>query len=163
MGAGAELRKIKCRCGTEFQTNSIVKSYCTPDCQKKFAHDDSWERVKQDYKYRCARLMHSAKYRAKQINVYFDLSKEHLVKLWEDQDGRCAVSGRVFDLSRPAPDECVRANSPSLDRIDSKGGYVEGNVRLVCYQVNTALNQYGEEALINLCRDIIQFKTGAVA
>lgn len=152
-----------CRCGKEFETNHSHKFYCTPSCQVKFSYEDAWKRIKNDYKYRCKRLLHSAKYRAKQIKVNFNLTTEYLISLWEEQNGCCAVSGRKFDLSKPDKGLCVKPNSPSLDRINSKKGYVEGNIRFVCYQVNTALNQYGEEALIALCQDIINFKSNIIA
>lgn len=99
-----------------------------------------------------------AKNRAKTGNLKFNLDKEYLIGLWEEQEGCCALSGRVFDLKRPRKNETVRANAPSLDRIKPNKGYVKGNVRFVCYQVNTALNEYGEEALLNLCKDVLAYK-----
>jgi hypothetical protein len=45
-------------------------------------------------------------------------------------------------------------NSPSLDKIIPKLGYVRGNVRVVCYQVNMALGEYGEEKLIEMCKRV---------
>lgn len=104
----------------------------------------------------------AAKYRAKKLNISFNLDSKYLEGIWEEQQGRCAVSGRDFDLSRPNIEASTRPNSPSLDRINPKEGYIKGNVRIVCYQVNTALNEYGEEALISLCKDIIAFNSGVI-
>lgn len=101
-----------------------------------------------------------AKNRAKTSRVDFNLTTEFLINLWEEQEGRCAISGRKFDLARPRENETVRANAPSLDRIEPSKGYTKGNVRLVCYQVNTALNEYGREALLSLCNDIVKYNTG---
>lgn len=149
------MRSLTCRCGKEFTTNAPYKKYCGSVCQIKFSAADHWIKVKLDYKRRCCVLCHMAKNRAKTGSLAFDLDKEHLINLWEEQDGRCAISGRLFDLARPSEIESVKANAPSLDRIEPKKGYVKGNVRLVCYQVNTALNEYGEAALRSLCKDII--------
>jgi len=82
--------------------------------------------------------------------------------MWEDQQGRCALSGREFDLTKPKPHEKVRSNAVSLDKIDAQKGYTKDNVRLVCFQVNGALNQYGEKELISLCKDILEYNTGAI-
>ena len=38
-----------------------------------------------------------------------------------------------------------RPFAPSLDRIDSSGGYTRDNTRLVCQAVNFALNAFGED------------------
>jgi predicted DNA-binding transcriptional regulator AlpA len=72
----------------------------------------------------------------------FQLSIEDIERLYAEQGGRCAVSGVQFSLERlgngPAP------FSPSIDRIDSGAGYVQGNVRLVCCAVNLMMNVWGE-------------------
>lgn len=151
-----------CPCGKSFKTNFSRKMYCSKKCQSKISKDNIWDKVKSDYKWRCRQLLGSSKYRAKQLKVEHNLDKSYLVGLWESQNGCCAVSGRRFDLSRPEQGLCVNSNSPSLDRINPKEGYIKGNVRFVCYQVNTALNQYGEQALIDLCKDILSYN-GVVA
>jgi hypothetical protein len=99
-----------------------------------------------------------AKFRSKVQSLEFNLTPKFLIELWESQEGLCAISGRKFDLQRPEKIETVKANAPSLDRIDSNKGYLKGNVRFVCYQVNTALNAYGEQALLSLCKDILTYK-----
>lgn len=154
------MRIVLCRCGEAFETESPNKIYCSSECQIKFSKQASWERVKSDYRFRCKNLLHMAKYRAKTQNLYFDLDLDYLINLWEEQEGRCSLSGRLLDLSRPSENNTVNPNAPSLDRIIPNKGYTKENVRFVCYQVNTALNQYGEEALISLCKDIISFQGG---
>lgn len=146
-----------CRCGKEFETDIVKKIYCTAICQAKYCQIDAWNKTKLDYKFRCRKLRDMAKFRAKISALPFNLTIEYLINLWELQDGRCAISGRCFDLSRPSENETVKANAPSLDRIEPKKGYVQDNVRFVCYQVNTALNEYGEEELLKLCKDIMNF------
>jgi hypothetical protein len=50
--------------------------------------------------------------------------------------------------------------SPSLDRIDCTQGYVAGNVRLVCLIVNFALNTFGDDAFLEMCRAVVKNKMG---
>lgn len=147
-----------CRCGKAFETKHSRKIYCERSCQVKYSREDAWTHVKQDYKHRCRKLCDMAKFRAKTQGLTFNLSTEYLIELWELQNGCCALSGRIFELERPEKFETVKANAPSLDRIQPNKGYVKENVRFVCYQVNTALNEYGEKALLALCKDIIKFK-----
>ena len=151
-----------CRCGKEFETTNAKRKSCSTQCLGKFAHLDNWHTTSLDYRIRCSRLSHIAKNRAKKINCAFDLSPEFIINMWEDQQGRCALSGREFDLTKPKPHEKVRSNAVSLDKIDAQKGYTKDNVRLVCFQVNGALNQYGEKELISLCKDILEYNTGAI-
>ena len=65
--------------------------------------------------------------------------------LYRAQGGRCALSGLQFDLRSVGSGKARRPFAPSLDRIDSTGGYTQDNVRLVCQAVNFALNAYGED------------------
>jgi hypothetical protein len=97
-----------------------------------------------------------AKNRSKSKQLPFDLTTEYLHSLWIEQDGRCCITNEVFDLSRPTKQGSCRWNAPSLDRIKPELGYTQGNVRLVCYQINTAMNEYGLEQLIYLSRRVIE-------
>ena len=58
-------------------------------------------------------------------------------------DGRCELTGVLFEYTvRPG----VRARPliPSLDRIDPQKGYIKENLRVVCYAVNAAINEWGD-------------------
>ena len=108
-----------------------------------------------DRSWRLNKLLVMAKSRATNKGRDFNITTEYLIELWDAQDGCCSVSGTPFELhyadnGGPHPD------GPSLDRIDSKEGYIIGNVRLVTYHVNTALSCFGEERLIKLSNDIVK-------
>ena len=70
--------------------------------------------------------------------------------------GTCALTGRMFDLSRPS--DGVRANpdAPSLDRIENAKGYTTDNVRLVTVHANVARNEFSDADLLALALDIIR-------
>lgn len=91
-----------------------------------------------------------AKNRAKSKNVPFDITPEYLVKLWEDNEGCCALTGQQFDLSSWGLKGQVNPQAPSVDRIKPKLGYVKGNVRLITYHMNIALSDFGIEEFENL-------------
>ena len=88
-------------------------------------------------------------HRAKQKHVPFSLTIFDIKMMMVEQNYRCAVSGIEFPIDRVAISE-LRAFRPSIDRIEPKLGYVPGNVRVVCEIVNTAMNEWGEHALIGL-------------
>ena len=51
-----------------------------------------------------------------------------------------------------------RYNGPSIDRIDSSKGYVEGNVLIVSFRANSIKNNANETELIKMGRRLAQLK-----
>lgn len=83
----------------------------------------------------------------------FNITVEHLVEAYENQNGKCAISGRNM-LTITHRDECpdgVRCNPEklSIDRIDSTSGYVEGNIQLVCWIPNSIKMDMSTDELEN--------------
>jgi hypothetical protein len=98
------------------------------------------------------RLQRAAENRAHKAGMDFKLPAEYAAKLYNDQDGRCAVSGIKFDLER-FPDALVKHPfAPSIDRVLSDGHYTPDNVRLVCVAVNFGMGQWGQEVYMKLAR-----------
>jgi hypothetical protein len=91
------------------------------------------------------RLSGSARRRSALSNFQFNLEPDDIPNLWRTQNGRCAVSGLRFSMARFSEALVKHPYGPSLDRIDSRQGYVRGNVRLVCTAVNFGLGQWGDE------------------
>lgn len=84
--------------------------------------------------------------RAIDKKVPFSITQEEIVALMEAQGWRCSVSGIPFYQRRGSD----AAFKPTLDRIVPRLGYVAGNVRVVAYIVNVAMNKWGEEPLWKL-------------
>ena len=83
--------------------------------------------------------------------------------LYSAQGGRCALTGLPFDLRIIGTGKTRRPFAPSLDRIDSTGGYTRDNVRLVCQAVNFALNAYGEDTFREIAAATVAFEPAEVA
>jgi hypothetical protein len=98
--------------------------------------------------------VHSARERARRLGVPFDIDTAHLIQLWDEGGGRCAISGVPFEVRRftPGKKDPLR---PSLDRIEAGGGYVRGNVRLVCLAVNFFMGDWGEGLLHRIAHGIV--------
>lgn len=103
--------------------------------------------------HRITKLLSSAKRRAKDNNLDFDINLDYLLELWT---GHCEVSGVEFEYHKT--DKRVNKNAPSLDRIDSDFGYIQGNVRFVTWHVNCAISEYGYETFVALCEAVIKNK-----
>lgn len=89
--------------------------------------------------------------RVRQRKKEHDLDLEFLRDLWTKQAGRCRLTN--IPLVLESRDPVVRA---SLDRIDSKLGYVEGNVQFVSCSINWAKNSGTNEDVRRLVQLIVE-------
>lgn len=71
--------------------------------------------------------------RAKRKNITFDLTKDTLYQLFQQQHGNCAYCNIVFELTNT---KHARRTSPSIDRLVPSEGYTERNVVLCCHRCN---------------------------
>jgi len=99
-----------------------------------------------------------AENRAKTKDVPFDITPEYMLDLWNKTDGCCAVTGLTFDLDKSDKGK-VNPYAPSIDRIKPSLGYTRGNVRLICYQLNLAISEYGLDQFDNLVKAYVKNMT----
>lgn len=90
--------------------------------------------------------------RAKRNGLVVDITKQDLYDLWDNQQGKCALSG----IEMTYISNCGRIpTNVSVDRIDSSKGYIKGNVQLVCMAVNQMKNDLDTQTLLMFCNAII--------
>jgi hypothetical protein len=79
---------------------------------------------------------------AKRRGIEHSLTLTDVRLLFREANGRCQLTGTRFswDLVRGS----TPPFAPSLDRIDNDEGYHNGNVRLVCICVNSAMREWGD-------------------
>lgn len=92
---------------------------------------------------------------AKQRGIEFEVTVEEIQKILDDQGDICAITGLHFRMEKPAGLR-FRPWAPSLDRINSRTGYVAGNVRVVCGFVNIAMNGFGEQFFALVLQPLIE-------
>lgn len=148
-------------CGKEFE-RSLRKDrggnlkphphqkYCSNSCMNRNYYNKNILNVE----FRLNKLCAMAKNRAKEKQLDFDITTEHLIELWNNQDGKCALSDTKFVLESGSGR--VNKDTVSVDRIIPELGYTIGNVRLVTYHVNVCLSEFGEFALYELARKLIK-------
>lgn len=89
--------------------------------------------------------------------IDFSLSKERFLLIADKQQGVCAVTGIDFDFSH-AIGGYKRPFYPSIDRINSKVGYKEKNIRLVVTIANYAMNEWGDGPLFEMVESIVRLR-----
>lgn len=88
------------------------------------------------------RRLHLASHRAKKKKIEFNLTYEYMLRLYEEQGGKCYYSGLKLCLKRRGAG-CTKDYSINnlglitIDRKDPNLGYVEGNVVWCTYIINT--------------------------
>lgn len=107
------------------------------------------------YKNFSSNLIRSLRQRAKKFNLEFSLDKEFIEQLYNNQNGKCLITGVEFNFDK---NKCLsrRPFAPSIDRINSKLGYTKDNVRLICVAVNLSLNEFGDEVFDKICRAYVE-------
>lgn len=91
------------------------------------------------------RIASQSRKRAKRSGIEFALTTDDVILLLQRSEGRCELTGIYFDLTEAGGNR--RPWHPSLDRIDSKGGYSLDNCRIISVAANLAMNEWGEGAL----------------
>lgn len=83
----------------------------------------------------------------------FSLTLVDVINMAERAEGRCEVSLIPFSALEV---NGVQPFMPSIDCINSRIGYTPENCRLVCYAVNVALHQWGDEVLRRIAEGVMQ-------
>lgn len=91
----------------------------------------------------------------------FDITIEYAWELFLKQDRKCAISGAPIDFDMSLDNLRKyghQAGLASLDRIDSKQGYVVGNVQWVHKSVNRMKMDLQEEDFFRIVKQIYEYK-----
>lgn len=97
-------------------------------------------------------LNHASK---RKQHLGFDIDLVYLLQVYEQQDGRCALTG--VEMTYLAGKGRVNTNI-SIDRIDSSRGYIRGNVQLVCDIANRMKQDLPHEELKVWCQRILGYE-----
>jgi RNase P subunit RPR2 len=114
----------------------ILKSTCKKCSAFKKSNSASIGWVKREYN----KYIKSAKARC----IYWNISEEYIESIF---NGKCSLTG--WDIS-----PIYKIKTASLDRINSKLGYIEGNVQWVHSMVNMSKNKYDQNEFIAMCSSV---------
>jgi hypothetical protein len=101
-------------------------------------------------------LNHAAK---RKQNLGFNIDLMYLIKLYEEQNGLCAISG--VNMTYIAGEGRTYTNI-SIDRIDSAKGYLRSNVQFVCDIVNRMKSDLSQSEMYDWCQHILENRNGKI-
>lgn len=96
------------------------------------------------------------KLNSQERKLNFDITIEYLWELFLKQNRKCSLSGLDIYLNEKCSEK--KYKTATLDRIDSKMGYIKGNVQWIHRDINKMKNNFPENYFIGLCEKICNFK-----
>jgi len=133
-----------CDCGTEVTLNcQRLKSGKTKACLSCTYND---------HKGLTGGYWGSLQRGAKSREILFDITQEYAYNVFLEQDEKCSLTGKKIKLGRTCKDRTA-----SLDRIDSKKGYIIGNVQWVHKDYNRLKNNYNNKEFIKMCKTVAEY------
>lgn len=98
-------------------------------------------------------IKNSAKRKSREID--FSITIEQAWKLFQDQQGKCALSGQPIGFStRNRRYEGIKNSTASLDRIDSTKAYTVDNVQWVHKIINIMKWHLSQDEFIAWCKQV---------
>lgn len=98
---------------------------------------------------------------AESRGLAFNVTIEYAWNLFLRQERRCALTGMLIDFDMDLGNLCKyghQGGTASLDRIDSKQGYIEGNLQWVHKDVNKMKMDLPEEKFLSIVKHIYEHK-----
>jgi hypothetical protein len=153
---GSTLMRFVCFCDNEFETMprylirantedrvrscGCLKSRKHKGCESKFTVRSG-----------ITRKLNQCRYRATKKQIPFEISTEEALHLMQLQGHRCAITRLPITL------DDTNLNTASLDRIDSSGGYVLGNIQWIHKDVNTMKWNFDAGYFVTICKLVTQY------
>ncbi len=132
--ADSHVRKHACKCLKKKFNSEICGVQTITECYMKHLHINADNRKKS-----------------------FPLSVEYLLEIYNKQNKKCYYTGLDLFFPRNTYELQIGAWNASLDRVDSKQGYLTGNVQWVDKRINLLKGNFCHEEFINLCRKVVNY------
>ncbi len=95
---------------------------------------------------------------AKRRNLNFSFTIEYAWNLYLKQNKKCALSNLDISFSKTTRGWQYGETTASMDRINPKMGYVEGNIQWVHKDINFMKNDYDQKYFLNIVKLIYEHK-----
>jgi hypothetical protein len=160
-GVDRQTYDVKCKlCGlvSNVLRQNLVKNSrrCCQGCMKAGQDNLLW----QGYEDLSLTFFHDIRNGAIARNLSFEITIEQAWQLYQDQDGKCALSGEKISFDINTSFAKGRKPTASLDRINSKLGYTLDNIQWVHEDVNWMKQDFTQEEFIEWCNKVNNHSLG---
>jgi hypothetical protein len=144
--------KCRCECGNEaeIERTHLIR-YKSTQCRKCGYVSSAF--VKPMPKYYWTKILHGAKDR----NLEVSITPEYCRKLYDKQNGKCALTGVPLYCAKSVKEFKAGLNTASLDRIDSDKGYVVDNVQWTHKNINYMKMDFSQKEFVEWCRKVADY------
>lgn len=153
--------RFKCRCGSiDFKRPSFIGrentfTFCNK-CSKKNKYPENRKRkdMRESFGINCSWItcikenLNRGSFRDRILD--FNITEEDLYNRLITQNSKCALTGEELKVLNFFKKE----SNASVDRIDSKKGYVKDNIQWVLKEVNKMKNNFSQEEFIRICNKV---------
>jgi len=146
--------KVKCiKCGKEYTKPSCTFGRTKCQCRKTINGAFNYKGTGNI----CSIYFNRVRERAGVRGIEFNITAEDMLEKYNQQNGKCALSGIDITLQRNY--KKYKKMTASLDRIDSSKSYTIDNIQWVHRDINIMKNHYNEEYFIEMCKLIAKNKS----
>lgn len=156
---GKSIAHAKCQC----VCGKVVVRRATPLTHSGHRHSCGCGQLALDERGECGILWYFWRrvlWGAEKRDIPLQVSREEAWGVYQKQGGLCALSGIPLVLPRHTRDVRNLVHTASLDRIDSKEGYVPGNIQWVHKDLNRCKWAFSQEEFIRWCEKITNYQAG---
>lgn len=148
----------RCDCTQEVEiirTNLITNHTLSCGCKKRRCRskNPTWKGFGEI----SGRIWYHIKCHAKTRSLPFLVTIEKAWEVYQAQEGKCALTGLPIHLKTFKKDgKYCEWKTASLDRIDNKKGYVDGNIQWVHKNINSMRSSLPLDVFIGFCKLIAE-------
>jgi len=134
-----------------------IRATCSPKCDKIRTNEYSRKRPKKSFRTFISSLVSGIKRRCIKNNIKYNLSVKYIYSMFIKQHGKCSKTGIIFEISNGEKWSCS-PNSPSIDRINFKGGYTKNNIQLICMVYNFCKHTWTDNDVELFAKRLLNYK-----
>jgi hypothetical protein len=148
------IRSICEICGNVFlNRRSHQLKTCSPKCHRERVTKKQKVYLYSNIEQYLNKLIHGRRFIAKKRGMEFSITRDYLLKLYHDQNGKCRATGQILKI--PTEVDSKTPWTVSIDRIDNNKGYIKGNVQLVSQIYNLCKNIWSEDDVLEFCKCVL--------
>lgn len=157
------LNKTCTRCGEAYKVSPRghhKARYCGDTCRKAARRKTVEKHKRQSVEVFLKTLLTGSRQRAKKKGIEHTLTYEDIEELLSTQGRRCVFTKIPFETDRRDAVGGKNPWSPSLDRVDSRKGYVKGNVQLTSLMYNMCKHTFTDDDVRTFAKSYLENKVG---